>query len=323
LPGVSLQNNTPACVDLYYEHGIYKALKKITRKAPRIIKARHTGFCFGVKRAIAVAKGLLRKNKKACSLGPIIHNPFVVESLSEKGLKVISDIKEARGACMVIRSHGIPPALMKKAQEYCAEIFDATCPFVSRSHKIVSRLRKEGYLIAIAGKRRHPEVQALIERAGPGTLVITDKSDIKRIAPGKVKLALIAQTTISRDIFAEIAEALLRLDYPEYRIFDTICSDVAGRQKEAKALAARAGVVCVVGGKNSSNTRYLAEICKNAGALTYHIESADELRSEWFKKAVSIGIVSGASTPGDMVEQVVKKIKKYNLTRRNRYNAGK
>ena len=276
---------------------------------PKIIKARHIGFCFGVKRAIAAAEDLLSKHKKTCSLGPIIHNPFVVERLSKKGLKVISDIKDARGKCMVIRSHGIPPALKKKAQEYCTEIFDATCPFVSRSHKIVSKLRKEGYHIAIAGERRHPEVQALIEMAGPGTLVITKKSDIKKIRSKKIKLALIAQTTISRDIFVEIAEALLRLDYPEYRIFDTICNDVVGRQKEAKALAGRTGVVCVVGGKNSANTKHLAEICRKGGALTYHIESPDELNPRWVKKALSIGIVSGASTPGDIVEKVVEKIK--------------
>ena len=276
---------------------------------PKIIKARHIGFCFGVKRAIAAAEDLLSKHKKTCSLGPIIHNPFVVERLSKKGLKVISDIKDARGKCMVIRSHGIPPALKKEAQEYCTEIFDATCPFVSRSHKIVSKLRKEGYHIAIAGERRHPEVQALIEMAGPGTLVITKKSDIKKIRSKKIKLALIAQTTISRDIFVEIAEALLRLDYPEYRIFDTICNDVVGRQKEAKALAGRTGVVCVVGGKNSANTKHLAEICRKGGALTYHIESPDELNPRWVKKALSIGIVSGASTPGDIVEKVVEKIK--------------
>jgi len=281
----------------------------LKQTTPKIIKAKHIGFCFGVKRAIAAAEGLLRKHKKTCSLGPIIHNPFVVEMLSEKGLKVISDIKDAKGACLVIRSHGIPPALKKKAQEYCTEILDATCPFVSRSHKIVSKLRKEGYLIAIAGERRHPEVQALIEMAGPGTLVLTKKSDIRKIRPRKVKLALIAQTTISRDIFVEIAEALLRLDYPECRIFDTICNDVVGRQKEAKALAGRTGVVCVVGGKNSANTKHLAEICRKVGALTYHIESADELSPAWFKKALSIGVVSGASTPGEIVEKVVEKIK--------------
>ena len=279
-------------------------------KTPKIIKARHIGFCFGVKRAIAAAEGLLDKNKKTCSLGPIIHNPFVVKELHKKGLKVISDVRHAKGSYMIIRSHGIPPALKKKAQKYCAGLLDATCPFVGRSHKIVSKLRKEGYLIAIAGKSQHPEVKALIEMAGPGTVVINKKSDIKKIKHKKTKLALIAQTTISRDDFMETARALLSLNYPECRVFDTICNDVVGRQKEAKALSKKSDIICVVGGKNSANTKHLADICRKNGAMTYHVESSDELQSRWFKSARSVGIVSGASTPGDIVEKTAAKIKK-------------
>jgi (E)-4-hydroxy-3-methyl-but-2-enyl pyrophosphate reductase len=286
--------------------GEYPSLKK---KAPKIIKAEHIGFCFGVKRAIAAAEGLLKENKKTCSLGPIIHNSFVVKELARKGLRVISDIKHAKGLYLIIRSHGIPPALKKKAQKYCAGLLDATCPFVSRSHKIVSMLREEGYLIAIAGESRHPEVQALIEMAGPGTIVIAKKSDIRKIKRGKPKLALIAQTTISRDDFMETARALLSLNYPEYRIFDTICNDVVGRQKEAKALSKKADIICVVGGKNSANTKHLADICRKNSVLTYHVESPDELQARWFRKAGSIGIISGASTPGAVVEKVAAKIK--------------
>ncbi|MDD5504294.1 MAG: 4-hydroxy-3-methylbut-2-enyl diphosphate reductase [Candidatus Omnitrophica bacterium] len=292
----------------------YQILKRAT---PRIIKAGHIGFCFGVKRAISAAEGVIGKSKNICSLGPIIHNPFVVEQLSKKGLKVISDISQARGLFLIIRSHGMPPAIRKKARAYCAGILDTTCPFVSRSHKIVSRLRRQGYFIVMAGEKRHPEMQALIETAGPNAVVVTKPQDIRKIAAKKNKLALVAQTTISRGIFIKIARALLACDYIECRIFDTICNDAQKRQEEARKLCLAADVICVVGGKNSANTKHLAATCRRSGAVTHHIESADELKPEWFFKAERIGIVSGASTPGSMVEDVAKKIKN-NLTRRSR-----
>ncbi|MFA5069425.1 MAG: 4-hydroxy-3-methylbut-2-enyl diphosphate reductase [Candidatus Omnitrophota bacterium] len=283
---------------------------------PRIIKASHIGFCFGVKRAISAAEGVIGKGKNTCSLGPIIHNSFVVKQLSRKGLKVISDIRQGRGLHLIIRSHGIPPAIRKKAEAYCAGVLDTTCPFVSRSHSIVSCLRKEGYFIVIAGEKHHPEVQALVETAGPNVAVVTKRHCIKKIAAKKTKIALVAQTTISRDIFVKIARGLLACDYAECRIFNTICNDAQRRQEEAKQLSAVSDVICVVGGKNSANTKHLARTCRRSGVVTHHIESADELRPGWFDSAMSIGIVSGASTPGSMVEEVEKRIKN-NITRRS------
>jgi (E)-4-hydroxy-3-methyl-but-2-enyl pyrophosphate reductase len=281
-------------------------LKKIK---PRIIKAHNIGFCFGVKRAVRAAEDFLLKHEQAYSIGPIIHNACMVEELSGKGLKVISDIRKAKGKCLVIRSHGMPPALREKAKSLCSEIIDATCPFVDCSHKIVTKLRNEGYRIAIAGEREHPEIQALVEMAGPDSVVIAKKSDIRYLKKNVKKLAVVAQTTLSRDKFVEISQALLKAGYFECRIFDTICNDVFQRQKEAKNIAKRAEIVFVVGGKNSANTRHLAQICRRSGACSYHIEMSGELRPEWIKGARSIGIVSGASTPGNIVEDVFQKIK--------------
>jgi (E)-4-hydroxy-3-methyl-but-2-enyl pyrophosphate reductase len=281
-------------------------LKKIK---PKIIKAHHIGFCFGVKRAVCAAEVFLENHKKAYSLGPIIHNPCMVRELSEKGLIVVSDIKKAAGECIVIRSHGIPPALMEKAKKYCNKIIDATCPFVERSHKIVTKLRNEGYTIGIIGEKKHPEIKALLEVAGAGAIVIEKKTDIRHLDKKIKKLSIVAQTTLSRDRFIEIANAVLKLDYFECRIFDTICNDVFQRQEEAKQIAKLAEVVFVVGGKNSANTRHLAQICRRKGACTYHIETAQELMPGLFANSRSIGIVSGASTPGRIVEEVYKKIK--------------
>lgn len=276
----------------------------------KIIKAKNIGFCFGVKRALAEAEAFLKKNDKVYSLGPIIHNPFVVDDLSRRGLNVASSIEQAKGSCLVIRSHGISPALRQKADKYCYKVLDTTCPFVNRSHKIVNRLKRQGYKIVIAGEIKHPEVQALIELAGPEAVVVTDESDIGGIKPKNARLALVAQTTISRDKFNLIAKALLEIDCLEYRIFDTICNDVVQRQKEAKRIAKQAGVVFVVGGKNSANTKNLARICQKQGACTYHIESADALKPEWLDKVSLAGIISGASTPFETVEAVVRTIKK-------------
>lgn len=280
------------------------------RQKGKIIKASHTGFCFGVKRAVGSAEKFLKKHKRAYSLGPIIHNPSVVEGLSCRGLEVITDIKKAKGSCLIIRSHGISPRLKVKAKELSIDMLDATCPFVNRSHGIVTKLKKESYKIIIIGEKDHPEVKALLEVAGKGALVATSESDLSRLSLKKNKIAVVAQTTLSRDRFFRIVKSILQLNCLEYRIFDTICNDVVKRQTEAKRLAKKVDLVFVVGGKISANTRHLAQICKAQGAKIHHIETAKELRPSWLKAQFLVGVVSGASTPADIVEKVVTKLKK-------------
>ncbi len=279
-------------------------------KKLKIIKARHTGFCFGVKRAVGSAEKFLVKHKRAYSLGPIIHNPSVVKDLSGKGLEVISDIKKAKGSSLIIRSHGMSPRLKVKAKELSVDMLDATCPFVKRSHAIVTKLKRESYKIIIVGEKNHPEVKALLEVAGVRALVVTGEADLARSSLRDNKIAVVAQTTLSRDMFFRIVESILQLDCLEYRVFNTICNDVVQRQTEAKTLAKKVDMVFVVGGKISANTRHLAQICKDQGTKTYHIETAKELRPAWLKAQSLVGIVSGASTPADIVEKVVKKLKK-------------
>lgn len=280
------------------------------RKRIRIIKASHTGFCFGVKRAISSAERFLKRHERAYSLGPIIHNPYVVEKLSRRGLKVISDIRRAKGSWLVIRSHGIPPVLRKRADRLCAGILDATCPFVKRSHEIVARLKRQGYKILIIGERGHPEVKALFEAAGNDAQVAARDSDINRTALKKNKVAIVAQTTLSRDRFIRLVNTILRLNCLECRVFNTICNDMVERQTEAEELAKKADAIFVVGGRISANTRYLAKICKKECARTYHIETADELKPSWLNGISAAGVVSGASTPEDIVKSVAERLKK-------------
>jgi len=276
----------------------------------KVVRARHTGFCFGVKRAVAIAEDFLKKDKKVYSIGPIIHNPLVVEELSLRGLKVISNIEKAKGGHIVVRSHGISPKLKERAQKLSVGMVDATCPFVTRSHKIVTLLKREGYEIIIVGEKNHPEVKALSEVAAPRCRIVAKGSDLKRIKLSKKKVAIVAQTTLPRAKFLEIASSILKLGCLECRVFDTICNDVLQRQTEAKQLAKSVSVVVVIGGKISANTRHLAEICEDAGAKTYHIETEEALRPFWFKNKRSVGVISGASTPAELVERVVQRLKK-------------
>lgn len=289
----------------------------MVKKRLKIKRAKHTGFCFGVKRAIGIAEDFLKKNRSAYSLGPLIHNPVVVGELSRKGLKVIEDIKKARGANIVIRSHGLSPYLRKKALENSVGMVDATCPFVKRSHNIVTLLKKENYQIIIIGEKDHPEIKALTEVAGHRAQVVTDSSDLKKLRLRNEKVAVVAQTTLSRDDFLEIAGSIFNKGCFEYRIFDTICNDVVQRQAEAKQLAREVDMVLVVGGKISANTRHLVEICREIGARTYHIETEEELRPLWFKGADSVGVISGASTPEKIVNKVISRLRRGEITIRH------
>lgn len=282
----------------------------MVKKRLKIKRAKHTGFCFGVKRAIGIAEDFLKKNRSAYSLGPLIHNPVVVGELSRKGLKVIEDIKKAKGANIVIRSHGISPYLRKKALENSVGMVDATCPFVKRSHSIVTLLKKENYQIIIIGEKDHPEIKALTEVAGHRAQVVTDSSDLKKLRLRNEKVAVVAQTTLSRDEFLKIAGSIFNKGCFEYRIFDTICNDVVQRQAEAKQLAREVDMVLVVGGRMSANTKHLVRICREIGARTYHIETEEELKPLWFKGADSVGVISGASTPEKIVNKVISRLRK-------------
>lgn len=280
-----------------------------------IKRARHTGFCFGVKRAIGIAEDFLKKNRIAYSIGPIIHNPVVVKELSAKGLKVIGDIKKAKGANIVIRSHGISPYLRRRALELSVGMVDATCPFVKRSHNIVTLLKREGYQIIIIGEKDHPEIKALSEVAGEKARAVMNKSDLKRLRLKNKKVAVVAQTTLSRDDFLNIAGSIFSMDCFEYRIFDTICNDVVQRQAEAKQLAKNIDMVLVIGGKMSANTKHLAKICRDIGTKTYHIETEKELKPLWFKDSNSVGVISGASTPEKTVDRVISRLRELGIRR--------
>ena len=268
----------------------------------RIKIASHSGFCFGVKRAINIAERTLKESRHTnniYSLGSIIHNPQVVGDLSKKGLKVISGINNIKKGAVIISSHGATIEVIEKIKKKRLDLIDATCPFVKNVHNIVRDLKSSGYRIVIIGDKKHPEVKALLGLVGREA-----KSN---------KIAVISQTTQSKDNYLKGVAGLLKKDFSELRIFNTICNDTAHRQALTHDLLKECDVMVVVGGKNSANTRRLWHICKERGVDSYHIETDAELKEEYFRRKRCAGVVSGASTPDELVKKVVKKIKELNL----------
>lgn len=266
----------------------------------KVIVADNAGFCFGVKRAIALTREVVKRKQTVYSLGPLIHNPQVVEALQKEGVKVINTIDGIKEGVVVIRSHGVPPQMVRKAREKGLEVVDATCPFVKETQNFVKMLSDEDYRVVIVGDNNHPEVKGLLGYAKKA-VVINSVDEAKKIRGRKI--GVVSQTTQSTSKLINVVDELLK-KVEELRIFNTICSATVERQKSAKKLAKDVDVMIVVGGYNSSNTRRLYDICKTICSCCYHIERAEEVKKEWFKGCKVVGITAGASTPDYVIEEV-------------------
>ncbi len=275
--------------------------------------AEKSGFCFGVERAIRLAEEAAEKYGEVYTLGPLIHNESVTDTLKNKGIKIAADVDEAAGKPLVIRSHGVSRETEEKARAVCSECVDATCPFVRKIHNIVSE-QPESTAVLILGDEVHPEVQGIKGHARNKAFVCKDFAEIKALydqgalAPDE-DVALVIQTTFDRGRFLEYSEDI-REHYSRVRIYDTICSATSERQKNAEELAKRAELMIVVGGKHSSNTGKLAEICARH-CTTVFVENADSLSKQLVKGLRSdsiIGITAGASTPAYTIREVHNKM---------------
>lgn len=269
----------------------------------RIYRARYGGVCFGVKRAIEIALKATRKKSNVYSLGPLIHNRVAVESLKKQGIITVDKISDIKSGKVIIRSHGIPPALLKKLKRKRFEIIDATCPRVRRAQRYVERLITEGYYVVIIGEKNHPEVKGLLGYAGNRAVMYSKDLKLK-----KHKIGVVPQTTLD---LVHLNEAIANLvpSVSEMKIYNTICKATILRTKEAMRIAEKADMMLVVGGKNSANTTRLYQMCKKIKP-SYHIESVDDVMIDWFESVKSIGVTAGASTPKEQVEEVINFIKK-------------
>jgi (E)-4-hydroxy-3-methyl-but-2-enyl pyrophosphate reductase len=265
------------------------------------------GFCFGVKRAINTAFEAAAKGKVYC-LGPLIHNPQEVERLRQAGVELVEDFSSLiRGEYLIIRSHGVPPGVLKLACEKELQIIDLTCPFVGKAQGDAEALQREGYQVVVVGEKKHPEVQSILGYAGDNAVVVETAKDLEGMK-FQSRLGVVAQTTQSYGNFSEIVLKLLRLS-KELKVFNTICNSTKERQDSARVLARKVDVVLVVGGRNSANTTRLVDLCRQEGKPTYHIEVADEIKPQWFEGVTKVGVTAGASTPDWVVEGVLKKLK--------------
>jgi len=281
---------------------------------PTISIADTAGFCFGVKRAVKLANEAPERHpdQKIYTLGPIIHNPQVVEQLAAKGVVKVDHITEIAEGVIIIRSHGITRQL---AEETAAKpgltIIDATCPFVRRAQEIVARMSERNYEVVIIGEPDHPEVAGLISYGDPQhTWVVTSPKELPESfftnrKPSRI--ALLAQTTQSQELYNQVAAALLPIK-GELRCFNTICTATSDRQSEALTLADKCDCMLIIGGRNSANTNRLYELSKASQPNSHHIETARDLRPEWVAGCTSIGISAGASTPQWLIDEVVRKI---------------
>lgn len=274
--------------------------------------AESAGFCFGVKRAMQMAYQTLeeagKENKgKVYSLGPIVHNPQVVAKLEEMGISVIHDLDMADSGYMIVRTHGIAPEKREEILKRGFKIIDATCPLVRKIHNIVQKFEKNGYRIVVIGHKDHPEVKGILGHSTTKAHVVENAEELKEI-PGKEKIGVVVQTTESLENFRRISLALSEMY--DCSISNTICYATGERQKAASELAKVVDIMVVVGGKNSSNTARLVEICKETGTVTYHVETAKELKKSWFKGVKKVGITAGASTPDWIIQEVIQWLEK-------------
>jgi len=274
----------------------------------KIIVSSHSGFCFGVKRALDIAENALKRKSIVYSFGPIIHNPQVVREFEEKGLKIIKNIKRLKkNASLLIPSHGMNPKLLgKKGVSY----IDTTCPLVNRVQKIVRDLKNKDYDIIIIGDEKHPEVKGLVGIAGSSSRVIKNKKEARKLKLKRGRVALISQTTASISNFKEILSEITKKDFSEFVSFNTVCKNTIDRQKEARRIAERVGTMLIIGGKQSANTSRLAKHCKAVNRRTYHIESERDLRKALVKNESKIGIATGASTPPYATKKVMERIRR-------------
>lgn len=268
--------------------------------------AKTAGFCYGVKRAVDEVYASVQTGEKICTLGKLIHNEQVVGDLEKKGVLSYNSISEVpEGTRVVIRTHGVSKSVYDELEARGIPFSDLTCPFVEKIHRIVREHFEKGYKIIIVGDKNHPEVIGINGWCDNEALVIYDTDEEIPENFAENPCCVVAQTTINKKKFVQIVH-FLKKTCKDILFFDTICNATTSRQEEAAKLAAESDVMVVVGGRESSNTRKLYEISKAACPCTYHIETFEDIPQEIYKNNKKIGITAGASTPGRIIEEVVK-----------------
>lgn len=271
-----------------------------------VVLAKTAGFCFGVKRAVETVYKEIGKSD-TYTFGPIIHNEEVVEDLKNQGIGVINSLEEAKivtPGTMIIRSHGTTRNVVEELERMGWNIIDATCPFVKKIHRIVEEESASGNQIVIIGNENHPEVEGIMGWCHNKPIVIDSiEKSLEFEVEDKKKVIIVSQTTFNYKKFQEIVEKISEKGY-DIIVRNTICNATEERQTEARELAKKVDAMIVIGGKNSSNTQKLYEICKNECEDTYYIQTLRDLDLTKFSCACCVGITAGASTPNNIIQEV-------------------
>jgi len=273
-----------------------------------ITVAKSAGFCFGVQRAVdSVYKELEENSGKIYTFGPIIHNEQVVEDLNKKGIEVIDTVeqlKEIKEGTVVIRSHGVAKEIYDILEQQKLKMVDATCPFVKKIHNIVLDESNNGKTIIIIGNDNHPEVEGIKGWVNGEVIVINKEEQIEKLSlPEQTKACIVSQTTFNHNKFKYLVEIIRKKGY-DITVVNTICNATHVRQVEARKISSKVDGMIVIGGKNSSNTQKLYDICRNECENTFYVQTVKDLNLHELKSLKSIGITAGASTPKNIIEEV-------------------
>lgn len=273
-----------------------------------ITVAKSAGFCFGVQRAVdSVYKELEENSGKICTFGPIIHNEQVVEDLNKRGIEVIDTVeqlKKIKEGTVVIRSHGVAKEIYDILEQQKLKMVDATCPFVKKIHNIVLDESNNGKTIIIIGNDNHPEVEGIKGWVNGEVIVINKEEQIEKLSlPEQTKACIVSQTTFNHNKFKYLVEIIRKKGY-DITVVNTICNATHVRQVEAQKISSEVDGMIVIGGKNSSNTQKLYDICRNECENTFYVQTVKDLNLHELKSLKSIGITAGASTPKNIIEEV-------------------
>lgn len=270
--------------------------------------ATSAGFCFGVTRAVELAKHIVKEKELVFTLGPLIHNPQVVEKLAGAGIRSIEEIERIPpGSTVIVSAHGVGREVINRLRELKADIADASCPFVRKAQDLAYSLGTKGVWVVIVGDKEHPEVKGIVSCAGKQAVVVKGPAEAGEL-PFLAKAAVLAQTTQPLANFQAVVD-ILRKKTGCLEVYDTICHATDLRQRATLKLAREVGVMVVVGGANSANSGRLAELSRKTGTPTYHVETAGELKEEWFSGISTAGLAAGASTPDWIIEEVQRRMK--------------
>lgn len=275
-----------------------------------IILVPKIGFCFGVKRAVDISLESLKKKAKPCQvLGPLVHNEFVIKELKKAGIKFINSLDEAKRGTVIVSAHGEDPKVLEKIKKMGCEMINATCFLVTKVQNLAKELQRKGYQVIIIGDKDHKEVKSIQAAIKGKGIIIDSAKDASKLKVKNKPVATVVQTTHNPARVEKILKELKK-KFKNLEFHNTLCPTVQNYQKEVTKLAPRVDLMLIIGSETSANTKRLAEIAKTGCKIVYHIESAVQLRKNWFMGVKKVGIAGGTSTPSWLIEEVIRKLKK-------------